>query len=93
MSKGGFFTKGVVFNEREWDWYARNWGLTKREIDVVRMMCQGCSYEQTARGLGLKYNTVRALMGRVYKRMGTNNRQGVIIALLERLAVMGEEGV
>jgi DNA-binding NarL/FixJ family response regulator len=80
--------KSLVFSQKEWHWFAKCCGLTRRELEVVRLMCQGWDNRQIAQGLNIKYNTVRAHLSNVYKRMGVKNKVSVMFALLEILRNM-----
>jgi len=77
--------KSLVFGSKEWHWFAKCFGLTNRELEVLRLMCQGWDNRQIAQGLNIKYNTARAHLGNIYKRIGVHNKVGVMFALLERL--------
>jgi len=77
--------KVLVFSSKEWHWFAKCWGLTKREVEVVRLMCQGWDSKKIARGLNIKHNTARAHLSNIYKRMGVHSKLDVVMALLERL--------
>ena len=77
--------KVLVFSSKEWHWFAKCWGLTKREVEVVRLMCQGWDSKKIAQGLNIKHNTARAHLSNIYKRMGVHSKLDVVMALLERL--------
>ena len=76
--------KTIVFSERQWKWFSKCWGFTKREVDVLRLVCQGKSYEQIGKDLGIAHSTATTLMGRVFKRIGVNDRLGAVIELIKR---------
>ena len=48
--------------------------LTLRRRQLLEHMAAGDSYEQTARALGIKEQTVRNEMHRLMRRMGSRNR-------------------
>ena len=81
----------VVFSEEQWNRFAHRWGLTKRETEVTRLVCQGWNYKQIARGLGISYHTVTTLVWRVYKRMHVHDRVGIMIQLLMHYGVIEKE--
>lgn len=49
-------------------------GLTSRELEVARCFSTGASSEETGSTLGIATNTVRAHLGRVYSKLGVENR-------------------
>ncbi len=82
------FGKVLVFSSKEWRWFGRCYGLTQREIEVLRLMCQGWDNRKIAQGLNIKYNTARAHMSNVYKRMGVHSKVEVIMTLLNNMKNM-----
>lgn len=84
--------KSEVFNEREWEYFARCFGFTEREVFIVRLACQGWENDEIAQGLNIKYNTVKAHLGNIYRRMGVKNKVGMVLGLLEVWDKMPRKG-
>ncbi len=56
--------------------------LTRRERDVLALLRDGCSNKEIARDLRLKVPTVKYTLGRLYRKLGAENRsQAVDFAL------------
>ncbi len=80
--------KSIVFNEKEWAWFAKTCGITRRELEVMRLMFQGWDNRMISQGLNIKYNTVRAHISNMYKRAGVHNKMGLVVELLKRIPNM-----
>jgi LuxR family maltose regulon positive regulatory protein len=52
--------------------------LTEREIEVLRLMVEGCKYQEIAERLFVSINTVRHHTRNVYGKLGANNRAQAI---------------
>lgn len=52
----------------------RQYGLTARELDVVRMVAQGGSNRDVAERLGIAEDTVKHHLGRAFDKTGTSSR-------------------
>jgi LuxR family maltose regulon positive regulatory protein len=52
--------------------------LTDREIEVLRLMVEGCKYQEIAERLFVSINTVRHHTRNVYGKLGANNRTQAI---------------
>jgi LuxR family maltose regulon positive regulatory protein len=52
--------------------------LTEREIEVLRLMVEGCKYQEIAERLFISINTVRHHTRNVYGKLGANNRAQAI---------------
>lgn len=58
--------------------------LTKRQQEVLALLCWGFTTRAIARSLGLAEHTVKAHLTEVYKRLGVANRTGAVVAALTR---------
>lgn len=62
---------------------AENYMLTKREEEIVDGLSKGYSYKMIADHMGIKLDTVRSHIRRVYDKMDVNSRTQVILKTLE----------
>ena len=49
-------------------------GLTRREIEIVRSVVAGHSNKEIARRSSITENTVKSHLGRIFNKMGASNR-------------------
>ena len=60
--------------------------LTKREEDVLRLLCEGKTNSEIAKGLGISIGTVKTHVSTLMGRLGAANRsQAIIIAIRQGL--------
>ncbi|WP_131104639.1 response regulator [Ornithinimicrobium sufpigmenti] len=59
---------------------AEELGLTDREMDVVRLLCEGCSNREIAQQLHLAEPTVKSHIGRIMAKLGVRDRVQIVIA-------------
>lgn len=55
-------------------------GLTERERQVLRWLCEGCSNKQIAQKLFISVRTVEGRLNTIYSKLGVHSRAEVIIA-------------
>jgi len=77
--------QSIVFSEKEWDWFAKTGGITRRELVVMQLMLQGWSNRKIAQGLNIKYNTVRAHISNIYKRIGVHSKVELYVETIRRV--------
>lgn len=65
-------------------WICRQWGLNKREQEIVRLLIADCSNKEIAQKLGLKLNTVKGYMKLLMRRLGVNSRTGIVATVLTK---------
>lgn len=57
--------------------------LSKREMDVIRGIAQGKTYQVVADDLGVGYETVKTYAARVRKKLGLNSKTAVAVWALQ----------
>jgi DNA-binding NarL/FixJ family response regulator len=61
-------------------------GLSAREIEVLRLVAQGLANKQIGRALGISERTVKAHLGRVFRRIGVLDRTSAALWARDHLA-------
>jgi len=80
----------MVLKAKQWDYLGKCWHLTPREIQVAELVCKGHDNEQIGRRLHIKYNTVRAHLGNMFRKVGVRGKATLIlefIAVLQRAKI------
>jgi DNA-binding CsgD family transcriptional regulator len=52
----------------------KEYGLSLREEEVLRLLAAGCSNQEIAKQLYISPNTVKTHVKNIYAKMGVNNR-------------------
>ena len=69
---------------------SESYGLTPRELEMVRFVTQGCSNREIATQLNISEETVKRHLSNVFDKVGMSNRvELTLFALEHRLAVAG----
>lgn len=75
----------AVFDAKVWDALGnegrstgREYGLTEREMDVLRLLGSGYGNRDIAQRLGLSTNTVKTHVERIFKRLGVGDRTDAV---------------
>jgi DNA-binding NarL/FixJ family response regulator len=58
-------------------------GLTRREIDILEFLAQGCSNREISRALFLSEKTVKAHLAAVFRKLGVSNRTKAAMAAVQ----------
>jgi len=58
-------------------------GLTQRELEVVRLVREGCTNQQIAESLFVSVRTVETHLSHVFAKLGATSRTGLLKALSE----------
>jgi len=75
----------MIFKAKQWDYLRRCWHLTDREIEVAKLVCQGLNNDQIKTKLKIKYNTVRAHLGNVFRKVQVEGKASLILEFIRIL--------
>jgi len=80
----------MVLKTKEWDYLSKCWHLTPREVQVAKLVCEGLDNEQIGHKLHIAYNTVRAHLGNMFRKVGVRGKATLIlefVAVLQRAKI------
>jgi len=75
----------MAFNTKQWKYLRKCWHLTPREVEVAKLVCEGFDNDQIGRKLHIAYNTVRAHLGNIFRKIGVRSKAGVILEFVKVL--------
>lgn len=67
----------------QWLKIQRKYQLSRREIDVCKYICRGCSNKVLAVKLGITENTVETYIGKIYIKVGVKSKITLLLRFLE----------
>ena len=80
-----FESEHMLFSRKELSYLQRCYHLTPRELEILKLVCQGLDDNEMARKLKIKYNTVGTHVGNICRRMGVKGKVGIVLGFLEIL--------
>jgi DNA-binding CsgD family transcriptional regulator len=75
----------MVFKAKQWDYLRKCRHLTNREVEVAKLACEGLQNSQISRKLKIAYNTVRAHLGNIFRKVGVRGKTSLILEFIEVL--------
>ena len=73
----------MKFTSREWEFLRKCWHLTPREIEVAKLVCEGFDNENIGDRLHIRYNTVRAHLGNIFRKTAAPGKAKIILEFIE----------
>jgi DNA-binding CsgD family transcriptional regulator len=65
------------------------YGLSEAEIELVVLLCEGCSLEEAARRRDVTLNTARSQLMGVFAKTGANRQSELVRLVLDGIAPIG----
>ena len=70
---------------------APRWRFSPRERQIVTLLASGCSNQEIADRLGLRLQTVKNHLSRIYRKLGVPNRVQLAVLVLQKDPPEGTE--
>lgn len=75
--------KLVLLNGKQWLYIQRRYRMTPREVQIVKLVCQGLSNKDIAKELNISSGTIKAHIRNIYRKSWVHTRIGMLLRFLE----------
>ena len=71
-----------LFTEHQWQRIAQRLELSRRELEIVRLVLEDAEEQSIAAQFGTSINTVRTQLKRLYWKLGVRSRVGLVLGII-----------
>ncbi len=75
----------MVITKKQWEYLRRCRHLTPREVEVAKLVCRDFDNDRIGEKLAVEYNTVRAHLGNIFRKVRVKGKAGLILEFVEVL--------
>jgi DNA-binding CsgD family transcriptional regulator len=75
----------MLISKTKWYHVRKSYGFTNRQMQILKLLFDGHDSDWIARQLKIRYNTVKAHFGHIYKRVGVQNKAELIMQIFNVL--------
>ena len=75
-----------LIDDGQWLYIKKQYRLTKREVEVAKLICQGFGNEEIANNLNIAYGTVRAHIRNIYRKTGVQNKIAILLKFISEIS-------
>jgi len=75
----------MAFDEKQWQGLQKRYHLTPRELQIAILVFEGLDNNEIAKKLEISYNTVRAHLQNIYRRVGTRNKVTLVLKFVDNV--------
>ena len=72
----------TLFTAAQWSAIGAHHGLTPRQIQICKYVCQGQADKNIAATLGITMDTVRMHLREIFRKLGVQSRVKLVVALV-----------
>jgi DNA-binding NarL/FixJ family response regulator len=69
------------FNREQWEHIQKCYRFSYRKMQILKLLFEGLENDKIAKKLKIRYNTVKAHFGDIYKRVGVENKVQLVMQL------------
>ncbi len=81
----GEHTRIALLGEEHWLCIKRQFHLSPRELQVAKLVCQGCNNEEIAADLKMKLGTVKTHIRNVYRRIQVSSKMEMLLKFVDSI--------
>jgi len=71
----------MLISKAKWNHVQKCYRFTERQMQILKLLLDGLDSDRIAQRLKIRYNTVKAHFGHMYKRAGVQNKAELIMQL------------
>jgi DNA-binding NarL/FixJ family response regulator len=71
----------MSFSRDEWKHIRKCYRFSERKMQILKLLLEGLENDKIAKILKVRYNTVKAHFGKIYQRVGVENKVQLVIQL------------
>jgi DNA-binding CsgD family transcriptional regulator len=75
--------KVALLDEKQWSYIQRRYHMSPREVQVAKLVCQGCNNEEVAKDLNIRYGTAKTHIRNIYRRIRVKNKIAMLLKFID----------
>ena len=81
----------VLLNSKQWLYIQKRYHMTPREVQIIKLVCQGLSNKDIAEELDISSGTIKAHIRNIYRKSWVHTRIGMLLRFLEDVKSISHE--
>lgn len=72
-----------LLSDEHWFYIRKMYGMSPRELEVARLVCEGCNNDEIAGSLKIKQGTIKTHIRNIYRRIRVRNKIEMLLKFVE----------
>lgn len=81
------FPSVMLLNEQQWSYLQVKYNMTKREMQIAKLVCRGLSNEDIAKSLSIRHGTVKTHIRNLYRKLWVHNKISMLLRFIQDASI------
>jgi DNA-binding NarL/FixJ family response regulator len=81
------FSSVTLLNEQQWSYLQVKYSMTKREMQIAKLVCRGLGNEGIAQSLSIRHGTVKTHIRNLYRKLWVHNKISMLLRFIQDASV------
>ena len=81
------FSSVMLLNDQQWNYLQIKYNMTKREMQIAKLVCRGLGNEDIAKSLSIRHGTVKTHIRNLYRKLWVHNKISMLLRFIQDASV------
>ncbi|MCF7956350.1 MAG: helix-turn-helix transcriptional regulator [Phycisphaerae bacterium] len=81
------FSSIMLLNDHQWNYLQTKYNMTKREMQIAKLVCRGLGNEDIARSLSIRHGTVKTHIRNLYRKLWVHNKISMLLRFIQDASI------
>ena len=85
--KASEFSSVMLLNDQQWSYLQVKYNMTKREMQIAKLVCRGLGNEDIAQSLSIRHGTVKTHIRNLYRKLWVHNKISMLLRFIHDASI------
>jgi DNA-binding NarL/FixJ family response regulator len=85
--KASEFSSVMLLNEQQWSYLQVKYNMTRREMQIAKLVCRGLGNEDIAQSLSIRHGTVKTHIRNLYRKLWVHNKISMLLRFIQDASI------
>lgn len=81
------FSSVTLLNDQQWNYLQVKYNMTKREMQIAKLVCRGLGNEDIAQSLSIRHGTVKTHIRNLYRKLWVHNKISMLLRFISDASI------
>ena len=85
--KASEFSSVMLLNDQQWSYLQVKYNMTRREMQIAKLVCRGLGNEDIAQSLSIRHGTVKTHIRNLYRKLWVHNKISMLLRFIHDASI------